>query len=157
MAESNGITQLSDDDLAGRIRELMAEMGPLEASLGRLRVEVQRLASGRREEDRPAEAALTDLSPAVHPDQRRVRKVSLQGRRAVIDHEPQGQRPAVVAQDALAGTGGAGIDLEGERIPGRFLAEGQLWPHGDDRAGPHVERKRGQVGPAHDPATTLEL
>jgi len=52
MAESNGITQLSDDDLAGRIRELMAEMGPLEESLGRLRVEVQRLASEQRRRER---------------------------------------------------------------------------------------------------------
>src|SRR5437763_16084852 len=52
MAESNGITQLSDDDLAGRIRELMAEMGPLEESLGRLRVGVQRLAGEQRRRER---------------------------------------------------------------------------------------------------------
>jgi hypothetical protein len=52
MGESNGLGQLSDEELARRIRDLMAEMGPLEEALGRLRVEVQRLASEQRRRER---------------------------------------------------------------------------------------------------------
>src|SRR5579864_9518016 len=52
MGESNGLGGLSDEELARRIRDLMAEMGPLEENLGRLRVEVQRLASEQRRRER---------------------------------------------------------------------------------------------------------
>jgi hypothetical protein len=52
MGESNGLGQLPDEELARRIRDLMAEMGPLEAALGRLRVEAQRLASEQRRRER---------------------------------------------------------------------------------------------------------
>jgi transposase InsO family protein len=60
MSETNALGQLSDEDLARRIRELMAEMGPLEEALGRLRVEVQRLASEqhRRERQRHLKARM---------------------------------------------------------------------------------------------------
>lgn len=52
MAETNEPAELSDEDLARRIRELMAEMGPLEDALGRLRVQVQQLASEQRRRER---------------------------------------------------------------------------------------------------------
>jgi hypothetical protein len=52
MAAANDLSQVSDDELARRIRELMAEMGPLEEALGRLRVQVQQLASEQRRRER---------------------------------------------------------------------------------------------------------
>lgn len=52
MAAANDLSQVSDDELARRIRELMGEMGPLEESLGRLRVQVQQLASEQRRRER---------------------------------------------------------------------------------------------------------
>src|SRR5207244_12662096 len=54
MAEQVNLDQASDEDLARRIREIMAEMAPLEEALGRLRVQLQQGAGGRRKRERSA-------------------------------------------------------------------------------------------------------
>src|SRR6266702_7329404 len=45
MAEQVNLDQASDEDLTRRIREIMAEMAPLEEALGRLRVQIQQVRS----------------------------------------------------------------------------------------------------------------
>src|SRR5712691_4274682 len=52
MAEHVGLDQASDDDLARRVREIMAEMAPLEEALGRLRVQIQQVASEQKKRER---------------------------------------------------------------------------------------------------------
>lgn len=52
MAGGDDLSQLSDDALASRVRELMAEMGPLEEALAALRVQIQRVASEQRRRER---------------------------------------------------------------------------------------------------------
>ena len=43
---------MSDDELASRVRQLMTEMVPLEASLGRLRAQMQQVVSEQRKRER---------------------------------------------------------------------------------------------------------
>ena len=52
MAEQVNLDQASDEELAGRIREIMAEMAPLEEALGRLRVQIQQVASEQKKRER---------------------------------------------------------------------------------------------------------
>jgi hypothetical protein len=52
MAEHVNLEQASDEDLARRIREIMAEMAPLEEALGRLRVQIQQVASEQKKRER---------------------------------------------------------------------------------------------------------
>src|SRR5438094_9363444 len=52
MAEQPNLDQASDADLARRIREIMAEMAPLEEALGRLRVQIQQAASEQKKRER---------------------------------------------------------------------------------------------------------
>src|ERR1700737_1466861 len=52
MAEHGSLDQASDEDLARRVREIMAEMAPLEEALGRLRAQIQQLASEQRKRER---------------------------------------------------------------------------------------------------------
>jgi hypothetical protein len=52
MAEHVNLDQASDEDLARRIREIMAEMAPLEEALGRLRVQIQQVASEQKKRER---------------------------------------------------------------------------------------------------------
>ncbi|TMG37791.1 MAG: hypothetical protein E6H92_07520 [Chloroflexi bacterium] len=52
MTDSINLEQSSDDELAQRVRELMAEMGPLEESLARLRVQIQQVATEQRRRER---------------------------------------------------------------------------------------------------------
>src|SRR6266581_4590574 len=52
MAEQVNLDQASDEDLARRIREIMAEMAPLEEALGRLRVQIQQVASEQKKRER---------------------------------------------------------------------------------------------------------
>ncbi|HYM49102.1 MAG TPA: hypothetical protein VET65_00880 [Candidatus Limnocylindrales bacterium] len=52
MPDSNDLAQLSDDALSRRVRELMAEMSPLEEALGRLRAQIQQVASEQRRRER---------------------------------------------------------------------------------------------------------
>src|SRR5438445_1352861 len=52
MAEHVNLDQASDEDLARRIRDIMAEMAPLEEALGRLRVQIQQVASEQKKRER---------------------------------------------------------------------------------------------------------
>jgi hypothetical protein len=52
MAEHGNLDQTSDEDLAQRVREIMAEMAPLEEALGRLRVQIQQVASEQKKRER---------------------------------------------------------------------------------------------------------
>lgn len=52
MTESPNLDQLSDEQLATRIRELLAETAPLEAALARVRVQLQQLASEQKRRER---------------------------------------------------------------------------------------------------------
>src|SRR5438552_18005645 len=50
MAEHTTLEQASDDELARRVRAIMAEMAPPEEALGRLRAQIQR--AGREQKKR---------------------------------------------------------------------------------------------------------
>jgi hypothetical protein len=52
MAEPSNLEQASDDDLARRVREIMAEMTPLEEALGRLRAQIQQVVSEQKKRER---------------------------------------------------------------------------------------------------------
>src|SRR5579864_2781379 len=52
MADHLSLDQASDDDLARRVREIMAEMAPLEEALGRLRAQVQQVVSEQKKRER---------------------------------------------------------------------------------------------------------
>src|SRR5260370_12811444 len=52
MAEHVNLDQASDDDLARRVREIMAEMTPLEEALGRLRAQIQQVVSEQKKRER---------------------------------------------------------------------------------------------------------
>jgi hypothetical protein len=52
MEEHVGLDKASDEDLARRVREIMAEMAPLEEALGRLRVQIQQVASEQKKRER---------------------------------------------------------------------------------------------------------
>jgi sulfite reductase alpha subunit-like flavoprotein len=52
MAEHKPLDQASDEELATRVRELMAEMAPLEEALGRLRTQIQQLVSEQKRRER---------------------------------------------------------------------------------------------------------
>jgi sulfite reductase alpha subunit-like flavoprotein len=52
MAEHTSLDQASDEDLARRVREIMAEMAPLEEALGRLRAQIQQVASEQKKRER---------------------------------------------------------------------------------------------------------
>src|SRR3979411_3087791 len=52
MAEHLSLDQVSDEDLARRVREIMAEMAPLEEALGRLRVQIQQVVSEQKKRER---------------------------------------------------------------------------------------------------------
>src|SRR2546428_11834228 len=52
MAKQVKLDQVSDEDLARRVREIMAEMAPLEEALGRLRVQIQQVASEQKKRER---------------------------------------------------------------------------------------------------------
>src|SRR2546427_12086389 len=52
MADHTSLDQASDDELARRVREIMAEMAPLEEALGRLRAQIQQVASEQKKRER---------------------------------------------------------------------------------------------------------
>src|SRR6266576_196611 len=52
MAEHTTLEQASDDELARRVREIMAEMAPLEEALGRLRAQLQQVVSEQKKRER---------------------------------------------------------------------------------------------------------
>jgi len=52
MAEPQNLEQASDDDLARRVRDIIAEMTPLEEALGRLRAQIQQVVSEQKKRER---------------------------------------------------------------------------------------------------------
>lgn len=52
MAEHKALDQATDDELAQRVREIMAEMAPLEEALGRLRAQIQQVVSEQKRRER---------------------------------------------------------------------------------------------------------
>jgi hypothetical protein len=52
MAEHKTLDQATDDELAARVREIMAEMAPLEEALGRLRTQIQQVVSEQKRRER---------------------------------------------------------------------------------------------------------
>ncbi len=52
MAEHLNLEQASDEELARRVREIMAEMTPLEEALGRLRAQIQQVVSEQKRRER---------------------------------------------------------------------------------------------------------
>src|SRR5436305_157302 len=52
MADHPTLDQASDEELARRVREIMAEMAPLEEALGRLRAQIQQLVSEQKKRER---------------------------------------------------------------------------------------------------------
>jgi hypothetical protein len=52
MADHVSLDQATDDDLARRVRDIMAEMAPLEEALGRLRAQVQQVVSEQKKRER---------------------------------------------------------------------------------------------------------
>ena len=52
MSEQKTLDQATDEELAGRVREIMAEMAPLEEALGRLRAQIQQVVSEQKRRER---------------------------------------------------------------------------------------------------------
>ena len=52
MAEHKPLDQATDEELALRVREIMAEMAPLEEALGRLRTQIQQVVSEQKRRER---------------------------------------------------------------------------------------------------------
>src|SRR3989441_7812834 len=52
MAEHPTLEQASDDELARRVRDIMAEMGTVEEALGRLRAQIQQVVSEQKKRER---------------------------------------------------------------------------------------------------------
>ena len=52
MADHQTLEQATDEELARRVREIMAEMAPLEEALGRLRAQIQQVASEQKKRER---------------------------------------------------------------------------------------------------------
>jgi hypothetical protein len=52
MADQLNLDQASDEQLARRVREIMAEMAPLEEALGRLRAQIQQVVSEQKKRER---------------------------------------------------------------------------------------------------------
>ena len=52
MAEHKTLDQATDEELAQRVRQIMAEMAPLEEALGRLRAQIQQVASEQKRRER---------------------------------------------------------------------------------------------------------
>jgi hypothetical protein len=52
MADHVSLDQATDDDLARRVRDIMAEMAPLEEALGRLRAQIQQVVSEQKKRER---------------------------------------------------------------------------------------------------------
>src|SRR3982075_1398178 len=93
MAEQVNLDQASDEDLARRIREIMAEMAPLEEALGRLRVQIQQGASEQKKRER-----------SQHLKARmQVRTTVAQGQMPTLQQVAESSNALVPPEAALAG------------------------------------------------------
>lgn len=52
VAEHKTLDQATDEELAARVRDIMAEMAPLEEALGRLRTQIQQVVSEQKRRER---------------------------------------------------------------------------------------------------------
>lgn len=93
MSEPLPLGEMSDAELAARVRELMNEMVPLEASLGRLRAEMQQVVSEQRKRER-----------REHLKSRmQVRTTLAQGQMANLQQLAESSNDLVPPQTTLAG------------------------------------------------------
>ena len=93
MAEHVNLDQASDEDLARRIREIMAEMAPLEEALGRLRVQIQQVAGEQKKRER-----------SQHLKARmQVRTTVAQGQMPTLQQVAESSNDLVLPETALAG------------------------------------------------------
>src|ERR1700693_2462268 len=95
MAEHVNLDQASDEPLARRVREIMAEMAPLEEALGRLRVQIQQVASEQKKRER-----------SQHLKARmQVRTTVAQGQLATLQQVAESSNDLVAPDASLAGFG----------------------------------------------------
>ena len=93
MADHVSLDQATDDDLARRVREIMAEMAPLEEALGRLRAQIQQVASEQKKRER-----------SQHLKARmQVRTTVAQGQTPTLQQIAESSNDLVPAEAALAG------------------------------------------------------
>src|SRR2546428_9484478 len=93
MAEHPTLEQASDDELARRVREIMAEMTPLEEALGRLRAQIQQVVSEQKKRER-----------AQHLKARmQVRTTVAQGQMPTLQQVAESSNDLVPPESTLAG------------------------------------------------------
>src|SRR2546426_10951411 len=93
MAEHPTLEQASDEELARRIREIRAEMAPLEEALGRLRIQIQQVASEQKKRER-----------SQHLKARmQVRTTVTQGQMPTLQQVAESSNDLVPPETALAG------------------------------------------------------
>src|SRR4030081_3272882 len=93
MAEHVNLDQASDEDLARRIREIMAEMAPIEEALGRLRVQIQQVAAEQKKRERSQH-----LKARIQ-----VRTTVAQGQMPTLQQVAESSNDLVPPETALAG------------------------------------------------------
>src|SRR5438477_9938129 len=93
MAEPLNLDQASDEDLARRVSDIMAEMTPLEEALGRLRAQIQQVVSEQKKRER-----------AQHLKSRmQVRTTVAQGQMPTLQQVAESSNDLVPPDTALAG------------------------------------------------------
>jgi hypothetical protein len=93
MAKPSNLEQASDDELAARMREIMAEMSPLEETLGRLRAQIQQVVSEQKKRER-----------SQHLKSRmQVRTTVAQGQMPTLQQVAESSNELVPADSSLAG------------------------------------------------------
>src|ERR1700716_145604 len=93
MAEPLNPEQASDEELARRVREIMAEMTPLEEALGRLRAQIQQVVSEQKKRQR-----------SQHLKARmQVRTTVAQGQMPTLQQVAESSNDLVLPETALAG------------------------------------------------------
>jgi hypothetical protein len=93
MAEPQNLDEASDDELTRRVREIMAEMTPLEEALGRLRAQIQQVVAEQKKRAR-----------AQHLKSRmQVRTTVAQGQMPTLHQVAESSNDLVPADTSLAG------------------------------------------------------
>lgn len=93
MNQSSDVQDLSDDQLAQQVRDLMHEMAPLEEALAKLRVQIQQVASEQRRRER-AQHLKTRLQ---------VRTTVAEGQMPTLQQVAESSNELVPADRALTG------------------------------------------------------
>jgi len=93
MTDQRSFDQVADEELERRVREIMAEMAPLEEALGRLRAQIQQVVSEqkKRERSRHLKARM------------QVRTTVAQGEMATLQQVAESSNDLVPPDTALAG------------------------------------------------------